>query len=73
MHRESAEIEVQINGQKRQVAAGRNIVELLESLGLHPRTVVVEYNREILDRSHFATTEVKAGDMFELVHFVGGG
>lgn len=73
MHTVSEKIEVQINGQMRQVAQGRNIVELLEDLGLHPRTVVVEYNREILDRSHFATTEVKAGDTLELVHFVGGG
>jgi thiamine biosynthesis protein ThiS len=73
MHTTSAEIEVQINGQKRRVAAGRNIVELLTDLGLHPRTVVVEYNREILDRSNFTATEVRAGDTLELVHFVGGG
>lgn len=66
-------IEVQINGQRREVAAGKSIVDLLADLGLHPRTVVVEHNREILDRAHFATTEVRAGDTLELVHFVGGG
>ena len=65
-------IEVSINGEKRAVAAG-SVTALLEQLGLHPRLIVVEYNREILDRGAFDATEVRAGDQFELVHFVGGG
>lgn len=67
------EIEVTINGQPRKVAGGRSVVELLADLGLHPRMVVVEHNREILDREAYAQTEVRAGDTLELVHFVGGG
>ncbi len=67
------EIEVKLNGQARRVAAGRTIVELLEDLGLHPQLVVVEHNREILDRENYARTEVRDGDTLELVHFVGGG
>ena len=65
-------IEVSINGEKRAVAEG-SVTALLEQLGLHPRLIVVEYNREILDRGVFDATEVRAGDQFELVHFVGGG
>ncbi|HEX6693977.1 MAG TPA: sulfur carrier protein ThiS [Longimicrobiales bacterium] len=65
-------IEVSINGEKRTVAEG-SVTALLEQLGLHPRLIVVEYNREILDRGVFDATEVRAGDQFELVHFVGGG
>lgn len=67
------EIEVTINGQPRQIAAGRSVDELLADLGLHPRMVVVEHNYEILDREAYARTEVRAGDNLELVHFVGGG
>jgi thiamine biosynthesis protein ThiS len=55
------------------VAAGRTIVELLTDLGLNPQLIVVEHNREILERDTYALTEVKAGDTLELVHFVGGG
>lgn len=66
-------INVVINGDQREIPEGRNITDLLESLGLHPRLIVVEYNREILDRENFSSTEVREGDALELVHFVGGG
>lgn len=66
-------IEVQLNGEPRSVAAGQTIEELLESLGLHPRLIVVEHNRLILDRTAYESTAVQAGDTLELVHFVGGG
>jgi thiamine biosynthesis protein ThiS len=67
------EIEVTLNGESRQVAAGRTVVELLTDLGLDHRLIVVEHNREILDRDSYGETEVRAGDTLELVHFVGGG
>ncbi|MFS8637797.1 MAG: sulfur carrier protein ThiS [Gemmatimonadota bacterium] len=68
-----ATIEITLNGETRQVAAGRTVAGLLADLGLHPRLVVVEHNREILDRARYDSTEVRAGDTLELVHFVGGG
>ena len=67
-----SEVEITVNGRARRVAA-RNVAELLESLGLHPGLVVVERNREILERAQLASAPVAAGDVFELVHFVGGG
>lgn len=66
-------IAVTINGDAREIAAGRSVSALLGELGLHPRLVVVEHNRAILDRAGYDTTEVRAGDTLELVHFVGGG
>ncbi|HEU5209332.1 MAG TPA: sulfur carrier protein ThiS [Longimicrobiales bacterium] len=66
-------IPVTINGDAREIAAGSSVRALLDSLGLHPRLVVVEHNREILDREAFDDIEVQAGDTLELVHFVGGG
>ena len=66
-------IRVTINGDVRQIAGDRTITELLTELGLQPRLVVVEHNREILDRALYESTEVRDGDMLELVHFVGGG
>jgi sulfur carrier protein len=66
-------IPVTINGEAREVSPGMTVRELLGQLGLHPRLVVVEHNRTILDRAAYDDTEVQAGDGFELVHFVGGG
>jgi thiamine biosynthesis protein ThiS len=66
-------IQVMVNGEPRQIDGGMTVTGLLTSLGLHPRLIVVEYNRDILDREDFDRTEVRAGDSFELVHFVGGG
>lgn len=64
---------VTINGDVREVPAGLTVAGLIEHLGLHPRLIVVEHNREILDRQKYDQTSVTEGDVFELVHFVGGG
>ena len=66
-------IEIQVNGEAREFESGKSVTDLLESLGLHPRLIVVEHNRVILDRATFNDTPVEHGDAFELVHFVGGG
>lgn len=73
MSNQNDHIEVTVNGEPRQIAPGVTVTEMLTGLGLHPRLIVVEYNREILDRELYEQTEVRAGDSFELVHFVGGG
>ena len=63
-----------VNGDSREVPRGTTLAALLDSLGLDPRMIVVEHNREILrDRSRFDTLELHDGDSLELVHFVGGG
>lgn len=66
-------ITVTLNGDDREVPAGQSVRELLESLDLRPELVVVERNREILDRHRYDEVRVEAGDVLELVHFVGGG
>ncbi len=66
-------IAVTINGSPREVEPGRRLPELLAALGLDPRLVVVEHNRQIVERARMAEVEVKAGDNLEIVHFVGGG
>lgn len=66
-------IEVELNGAPRRVPAGLKVVGLLEHLELRPELVVVERNREILTRARYGDEPVEAGDVLELVHFVGGG
>ena len=64
---------VTVNGEPREFAEGLTVTGMLSELGLRPGMVVVELNRRILDRASLASTEVRSGDIFELVHFVGGG
>lgn len=66
-------ITVTVNGDEREIASGLSVREFLESLDLHPGLVVVERNREILEREQYGDVPVEAGDVLELVHFVGGG
>ena len=64
---------ITVNGDARETTDGRTIAELLGDLGLNPRLVVVEHNRVILERNTLNDVKLRAGDVLELVHFVGGG
>jgi len=66
-------IEVTVNGERRAVARGATLLELLRTLELDPRVVVVEHNRAIVRRPKLGDVTVAPGDAIELVHFVGGG
>lgn len=66
-------VDVLVNGEPRAVSRGATLLELLESLALDPRTVVVEHNRKIVRRPALSGVQVAPGDAIELVHFVGGG
>lgn len=68
-----SELAVTINGEARRVPGPTTLLDLLGHLGLDPRSVVVELNREIVRRARLGDTRVADGDTIELVHFVGGG
>lgn len=70
---EAAGIRIRVNGEDRTVTSGLTVRELLEELELVPEMIVVEHNREILDRDRYADVALREGDRLELVHFVGGG
>jgi thiazole synthase len=64
---------VKLNGEPRRVTAGATIAGMLAELGLNAERVAVERNLEIVPRSTLGEVEVRDGDAFEIVHFVGGG
>lgn len=70
---EQATVDIRINGKDREIPSGLSAFGLLEWLDLEPALVVVELNREILDRGRYEETVIVAKDVLELVHFVGGG
>jgi sulfur carrier protein len=67
-------IEVEINGQKRSIAAVSTVRSLLEDLGIADREgTAVAVNLEVIPRRTHAATPLRAGDRIEIVQAVGGG
>ena len=66
-------LSIQVNGATRTIPGPATLAKLLAQLGLDPRMVVVERNREIIRRGRLEEVAVQEGDVIELVHFVGGG
>jgi sulfur carrier protein len=62
-----------VNGDSRTVPGPATVTALLGHLGLDPRMVVVEVNREVVRRARHDAVSLHDGDVVELVHFVGGG
>ena len=68
-----SDLRLVVNGEPRSVPGPAMLSDLLNHLGLDPRMVVVELNREIIRRPRLEELSLKEGDQVELVHFVGGG
>jgi len=66
-------ITISVNGESRETKSGTTVIGLLGELGLDAARVAIERNLEILPRPSWPTTQVAAGDRFEIVQFVGGG
>ena len=66
-------ISIVVNGDAKEMPNGFAVSQLLQTLGLHAGRVAIERNLQILPRSEWATTQVAAGDRYEIVQFVGGG
>lgn len=64
---------ITVNGERRPVPAGLTVQGLLDDLGIAGGKVAVERNRAIVARSAYASTNLEAGDVIEIVRFVGGG
>jgi len=65
-------VNITVNGEA-QAIEPVSVQGYLESLGIDPRRVAVELNREILPKADYPGTLLKDGDALEIVHFVGGG
>ncbi|SFL69679.1 sulfur carrier protein [Paenibacillus sp. 1_12] len=66
-------MQLTINGEEREVEQLSTVAELLTLFKLEQKILVIELNRDIIDRAAYADTALKDGDKLEIVHFVGGG
>jgi thiamine biosynthesis protein ThiS len=66
-------VNIELNGESRQVEGTLDILAMVQSLGLNPGWVVVEHNLHALDRKLWAQTPLSEGDQVEILRFMGGG
>jgi sulfur carrier protein len=66
-------MQIEVNGEVRQVADQLTVSALLSLLGVGDGPVAVERNRQIVPRAEHPSTQLSDGDKLEVVHFVGGG
>ena len=64
---------IQVNGQGREIAAGSTVANLLGELGVTQPHVAVEVNLEVVPRAEHGATILSDGDRVEVVTLVGGG
>ena len=64
---------VTVNGEAREVPDQVTVRGLIELLALGGGPVAVERNGDVVPRAEHAQTALAAGDVVEIVHFVGGG
>ncbi len=66
-------VRVRVNGEELDLPEGASVASVLEKLEIQTPRVAVERNREIVPKASYATTALAAGDILEVVEFVGGG
>jgi sulfur carrier protein len=64
---------ITLNGDSYPLAGDTPLTALLERLNMRRGRVAVEINREIVPKADYDATIVRAGDLVEIINFVGGG
>ncbi len=64
---------VQINGETRENYENLTVEEMVDREGLQKSRIAVEINGEIVSKQKYNDTVLHAGDVVEVVSFVGGG
>ena len=66
-------LNITVNAEPKSFLATLTIAELLATLGRDPRKLAVELNRNVVARAEHASTQLREGDVVEIVTLVGGG
>ncbi len=68
-----AAMTIVLNGEERSCQDGWTLADLVEDLGLTKKRIAAEVNRDIIPREAYGQQRLQAGDVIEVVNFVGGG
>ena len=67
------DMQVQLNGEGREIPDGWTVSDLLADLRIESRYCAVELNRKVMPREQHGSCSLKSGDEIEVVTLVGGG
>jgi thiamine biosynthesis protein ThiS len=68
-----ARLTITLNGEPCRIEGDAHLSALIERLKMRPQRIAVEINRQIVPKSDYAATILRAGDEVEIINFVGGG
>ena len=66
-------LQIQVNGEPRDVPDSVTLGGLVRDLALAPERLAIELNHRVVRRADWQDTILREGDRVEIVHFVGGG
>ena len=66
-------MQIQVNGEARELPAGATVETLVGTLDLAGRRVAIEVNEVLVPRSAYGARPLADGDRVEIVHAIGGG
>jgi thiamine biosynthesis protein ThiS len=66
-------MEISVNGHKKSFEEPLTVADLLQSLGINSRSVVVERNLTVIARGDIENEAIQEGDAIEIIRLVGGG
>ena len=66
-------MKLMLNGQVRDVESGASLSDLLASVQMAEKLVLVELNGRAIPRPDFSATKLADADTIEIVRLVGGG
>ncbi|NOX20879.1 MAG: sulfur carrier protein ThiS [Nitrospirae bacterium] len=66
-------MKIKLNGKEYELEREITVSDLLKKLDIHPQSVAVEVNLNIIKKQYYDKTFIKDGDHVEIVSFVGGG
>lgn len=66
-------MKIQINGDPRDLADLKTLADLVASLGLEPRMILLEHNGQATRRANWSKTPVAENDRIEILQVAAGG
>jgi len=66
-------VQIRINGKVTEIEPLLSLAGLLETRGIKPGAVVLQYNGDIVDKGLWTEVLLKENDELEILRFVGGG
>ncbi|MGJ8657500.1 MAG: sulfur carrier protein ThiS [Akkermansiaceae bacterium] len=66
-------MKITLNGVEKEISSPQNITQLLETLDLTGKPVVIEHNKTAIFPRHYPTISLQENDHLEIINIAAGG